>query len=284
MESSRIKYRYAPFYHTAARYPEVPKFRRFGAQWAKKLYDDIEEVQAKEQTLNDALARVHTKGGATLSVLDCPRSLVKNNTEVHNMWIDYEDALRKYCEQLCLTFRLFELPDQAPYFHDYLNKYQRLFENGVFAPTGELAHLYQDPSAADFCAWRGMSQESIITNWYVRNGNWIQKTIVDRMRRFLNHRKSLPTRPRREIHLKSVNFGMDVLACIFVPLFLILLMFVLINLQSTVKRIALIGVFGTIFSVSMKIVVGRITRGEIFACTAAFFAVASVFVGTPLRN
>jgi len=108
MESSRIKYQYTPFYHTAARYPEVLKFRRFGAQWAKKLYDDIEEVQTKEKALNDALARIHTKSGAVLSVLDCPRSLVVDNTEVHNMWMEYEDALRKYCKNNLIILSLLD--------------------------------------------------------------------------------------------------------------------------------------------------------------------------------
>jgi xanthosine utilization system XapX-like protein len=57
-------------------------------------------------------------------------------------------------------------------------------------------------------------------------------------------------------------------------------MYSLVYVRPMNARIALVGVFGLVFAVSAKIFTGRISRGEIFAYTAAFFAISSVFVGT----
>ena len=57
-------------------------------------------------------------------------------------------------------------------------------------------------------------------------------------------------------------------------------MFALVSVRPLKARIALVGVFGLVFALSAKVFTGRIRRGEIFAYTAAFFAISSVFVDT----
>lgn len=109
MQSTRLKYSFAPFYHEAAQYPELPKFRTLGAQWTKKLFDDTEEVLQKEQAVNDALAK---KTGKAMTVLDCPRSLIRDDPDVYEKWKEYEHSLQTYCKTLnpvlpmCLVQRL----------------------------------------------------------------------------------------------------------------------------------------------------------------------------------
>ncbi|KAF2253306.1 hypothetical protein BU26DRAFT_515670 [Trematosphaeria pertusa] len=73
-QTPRVAYRYANFYNECADYPELPKFRRLGAQWAKKLYDDVEELLKEQEELNDALATFRrAEGRDVLTLLECPR-------------------------------------------------------------------------------------------------------------------------------------------------------------------------------------------------------------------
>jgi hypothetical protein len=106
MESPRLKYRFAPFYNDVAVHPELPKFRTLVPQWTKKLFDDIEEVLQKEQAVNDALAKKY--GMTVMTVLDCPRSLIRDDPEVYGKWKEYEHSLQTYCEacsSLCILSR-----------------------------------------------------------------------------------------------------------------------------------------------------------------------------------
>jgi hypothetical protein len=96
MDSTRLRYSFAPFYNDAARHPELPKFRTLGQQWTKKLFDDTEEVLQKEQAVNDAL--VEKSGIAIMTVLDCPRSLIRDDPVVYRKWKEYEDSLQTYCK------------------------------------------------------------------------------------------------------------------------------------------------------------------------------------------
>ena len=80
--------------------------------------------------------------------------------------------------------------------------------------------------------------------------------------------------------LRTITATIDALTCVFVPLLLTGAMFALALIHPTLVRIGVVGAFGLIFSASAKLISGRISRGEVFAYTAAFFAVASVFVST----
>jgi hypothetical protein len=103
---------YAAFYHDIALHPEVGRFRRFAAQFAKKLYDDTEEVLLKESAVNDALAQVWGRDRG-VTVLDVPRSFVEancakdpeivKNLRLKEQWNSYEQALVKYGK---LTWRI----------------------------------------------------------------------------------------------------------------------------------------------------------------------------------
>lgn len=102
----RPAFSFAPFYKECAQYPELPKFRRFAEQWAKKLYDDAEELLEKENELNDAIAAFRrSQGRAVLTAIECPRSLAKGQKDLQRIWHEYEERLRSYCKRFLVVWR-----------------------------------------------------------------------------------------------------------------------------------------------------------------------------------
>jgi hypothetical protein len=101
--SQRLQVGVAPrFYEEIALAPEYGVYRRFGDLWAKKLYDDIEEVCDQAKRVNDALARQHRKPGHGATILDLSRSIVKKEyPEIMPIWMRYERALIRYSEAKC---------------------------------------------------------------------------------------------------------------------------------------------------------------------------------------
>lgn len=87
---------YTAFYKKVALYPEVGRYRRFAANWSKRLYDDTEEVVQKEYAVNKAL-EAKRRPGCGVTILDVPRSIaIEENPEIQREWDDYEDALTKH--------------------------------------------------------------------------------------------------------------------------------------------------------------------------------------------
>lgn len=92
---------YADFYRDCAIYPELPKFRRFAAQWTKKLYDDGEALMAKEEELNHLVAKLGRRvAGTPTTHFDYPRRLAKKGSTLLNVWLEYERMLGTYCKCL----------------------------------------------------------------------------------------------------------------------------------------------------------------------------------------
>ena len=102
MDSTRLKYKLAPFYNEVIEHPELPKFRTLVPQWTKKIYDDMEEVAQKEQAVNEALAKKY--GTTVMTVFNCPRSLIRDDPDVYRIWKEYEDSLQTYCETFTTVY------------------------------------------------------------------------------------------------------------------------------------------------------------------------------------
>jgi hypothetical protein len=180
---------------------------------------------------------------------------------------------------LCLYNELFKLPIHAPYFSRRFKGYEELFHNGHFGPTDEqgAAAEYRDAESHDFVAGVGMDRSDILNNLWADNVDWIEKQIFRRVRSWLRlDQQSSDTRVDLETIIKTI----DALTCLFVPLLFTATLFALALIRRLMVRIAVVGALGIAFAVSAKLIYGRISRGDIFAFTAAFFAVASVFVST----
>lgn len=121
----------------------------------------------------------------------------------------------------------------------------------------------------------------MLSTFYINHSDWIEKHVLRRLRDLRNcYRPSPHGTQVTRVRLSTIVRTIDMSTCIFVPLLLTATMFALVSVRPLKVRIALVGVFGLAFSFSSKLISGRISRGEIFAYTAAFFAVASVFVST----
>ncbi|KAF2187646.1 hypothetical protein K469DRAFT_103837 [Zopfia rhizophila CBS 207.26] len=281
------KYRYTPFYDDMAQYPGLAIFHRFSGPWAWILHDGTQEVLEKEKIVNDALAGIQAaRGSATiLTVTDCLRIHMEGNSDLNGKIRDYKDSIRNYSRDLYLSYKISKLPDPAQYYSNYLKQYQGLFDHGIFGPTGESAEVYQPNPSPDMCAWKTIPDADIFTSYIVDNSEWIEKHIWSRLRRFSKRGKQPHHTPERTYVWYDVIVAfMDTVTCIFVPLLLTVSMFALISIRSIKIRVAIVGVFGLLFSLSVKVMGGHPSRGEVFAATAAFYAVASVFVGTTSAN
>lgn len=275
----RREFNFANYYKECADFPETPKFRRFAAQWNKKLHEDVADLVKEEGKLSKAIADARERDKAPpLTFLECPRRLVPE--ELKKGCSDYENKLRIYAQDLCLYSSLFRFPDHEPYFSKRLNNYSELFEGGDFGPTDEpgAASEYQDINARDFLTVVGENRSDALTIFLVAHIDWIDQQILQRIRAFLGRPRPTPAVPGVE-HGTIVKIA-DAIACVFVPFLLTSTMFALARTRPLMVRICVVSIFGLVFAISAKLISSNMSRGEIFSFSAAFFAVASVFVSS----
>ncbi|KAL5416177.1 hypothetical protein PMIN03_002216 [Paraphaeosphaeria minitans] len=275
----RPVHRCGRFYRESAQYPEQLKYRRLGPQWSKKLYDDEEELLVIERELNNSIAEFRSRDGqGPLTTLDFPRILVKRDGKLYGKWMRYENKLKAHGQDLCLVHSLQNLPTHGSCAGATLNDYPELFENdGTFCPTNETdgARAYKDPTSPDFVAVVGVDSYDVLTDLAVKHIAWIDQRVLERLRQCFRMGAGLG-----QIRLSTLVAFFDTVAFIFVPVLLTTTMFALARIPSLMVRIAVVGVFGLVFSASAKLLGGQISRSSIFSLTAAYFAVASVFVST----
>ncbi|KAF2187640.1 hypothetical protein K469DRAFT_103357 [Zopfia rhizophila CBS 207.26] len=278
-----IRYRYSAFYQDITTYPELAIFRRFTEEWAWMLYNQITDIHQKAKECNAALAQSQgfPSGATVFSVTDWHRVHMREDNRYLSVKVEaLMDSIRKYSQDLCLAHAVAQLPDHSRYFTEYLESYPNLFENGLFGPTGEEEVFYKLPKHPDSCALKSIPRRDVLTNLLIDKTRSLKTRIGSRLRKLWNRGEDAQQVQSNE----NVNLGtfiaiMDTFTCLYVPLLLSASMFVVNCIQSTRIRIAMIGVFGTIFSISFKLLAGQPTRSEVFAATAAYSAVLSVFVG-----
>lgn len=118
----------------------------------------------------------------------------------------------------------------------------------------------------------------------MNHGEWLEKHLFRRVRWLFNRWRDSSHGNQTSTRHDSIVGMMDYITCVFVPVILTAAMFTLASIKPLMIRIAIVGVFGLLFSLSVKTISGHPTRVEVFAVTAGFFAVASVFVGTTSGN
>ncbi|KAF2729140.1 hypothetical protein EJ04DRAFT_580876 [Polyplosphaeria fusca] len=279
MEAGRLRSGFTDFYDDIALYPETGRFRRFTAHFAKKLHDDTEEVLQMESAVNGILRnKMEPDSGATL--LNCSRIwAVKQVPEVSTAWDDYEKSLVKFGRILCLSQQVLNLPHQSAYAQKRLQDFD-IYKNDQFGPTGEAAYIYQGPSyATDTCAWRTAPASDFLTTYLLSHSNWIEKHVMKRFEKLRGGRTVKKVGKGTHVTHSIIVGVMDVLACIVANFLLTAAMYALDVVRPLKGTIAVIGTFGLVFSLALKAVSSSLSRGEVFGATAAYFAVASVFVG-----
>jgi hypothetical protein len=199
------------------------------------------------------------------------------------LWVETKVALG---EIFCMSERIMNLPKQDKFDTKQLGEwklpdFKPLFDSNEFVPTGEDAATYQDdPDQSDTRAWRTMSHGDFLTKRFRQASPWIDEHILARWRWLVHGIKPTNVRKTSSKNLSHLVGAMDTLTCLFASLSLALTVVVLALVRPLSIRITLIGIFGTLFALLLKLMAGSPTRGEVFGATAAFYAVAVVFVGS----
>jgi hypothetical protein len=155
-----------------------------------------------------------------------------------------------------------------------LPDYQPIFERAEFALTGEEAGTYLgDPAKTDTCVWRAIPHGDFLTNSFLQARPWIN--------RYIHRRKRSETaQEASQLEFDHLVAVMDTLACVVASVLLAVAIVVLVLVRPLRIRLALIGLFGTLFALLLKLMAGNPTRGEVFGATAAFYAVTAIFIGS----
>lgn len=159
--------------------------------------------------------------------------------------------------------------------------FKPIFGLKEFIPTGEGAEKYQGRSADnDVCAWRAPTHGDYLTKLFKKACPWIHEWVVVRWRWIVHNVKPSHPSIAPTINSDTIMMVMDTLTCVFASVLLAVTVAVLAVVRPLRIRIALVCVFGTLFALLLKLMAGSPARGEIFGATAAFYAVAVVFVGS----
>ncbi|KAF2831183.1 hypothetical protein CC86DRAFT_401731 [Ophiobolus disseminans] len=290
-------HKYGALYQNIAIYPELGLFRRFGSYWAKRLHDETVVFLDLLEDVNREIINRSADLGET-SILDCPLRIVKQkcpkeaNQSLYDAWDKYDAGLERYGRALCMSEQIMNLPSQDSFHTKQLSEefklptYKNIFDKDIFdrdefVPTGEDAETYTDLAGeGDTCAWTSLPRTDFLTMRYIRYGKWIEKHIFCRLRRFWPFRPS--KRPAKadfkiDVRFDSIVSVMDTITCLIASALLTSSVLALTWLGSLRVRVAIVGVFGTLFALLVKLLGGKVGRAEIFTATAAYFAVAVVF-------
>jgi len=193
-------------------------------------------------------------------------------------------------ETLCMSEQIMKLPHQDAFHTKHLSEFKLpmfkdIFVNDEFVPTGEDAETYRNQSRMeDTCAWASLPRTDFLTLRFIHSGKWIEQHILSRLRRFPPFRK--PVKPAmqtdRDVRLRHdrIVSVMDTITCLVASALLTASVLALSWLGPLRVRIAIVGAFGTLFALLVKLLGGDVGRAEIFTATAAYFAVAVVFVSS----
>lgn len=183
------------------------------------------------------------------------------------------------------------LPGQNPYFTKYLTEFdlpyfKPLFKDSKFVPTGEDAGTYQNLSEkSDTCAWRNDSQNDFPTTLFLYFGRWVEKHVLPRLQKFCKVAEPHEASQRHiDIRNSRVVGAIDILSCLVASLLLEVTVISLVWAGSRGVGLAIVGVFGTIFPALLKLMAGKVTRGEMFTATGGFYAVSAVFLGSTSKD
>lgn len=173
-----------------------------------------------------------------------------------------------------------QMPEHSAHATRWLKTFKApVFDNGRFGMTQELDRFYLEPSAKnDACAW--IAQKDFLTEKYIQMAPWIDEHICRHFRSSKSRRAQRDAQQEDPpyLHYPVLVDVMDVLTCILVSGVLMSTMFALYFIKSQTMVIGAMGAFGMVFSILVKILASQSRRIEVCAATAAFFAVAIVFV------
>jgi hypothetical protein len=186
-------------------------------------------------------------------------------------------------EDLCLATQVANLPHQSDIYARHFAARETLFEAGVFGPTREKAAMYtQVPSHADTCSFKdgNLDEQDMLTAFVIRHLESVNVYVTDLIARVLRQRSLEDGGAYQQyLGLDKIQMIANVLTGIYVPVFLAICLGVLSCIKSEKTRIVMLGVLGILLALLMIMCVPTPKRNDMFAITAAFFAVGGIFIG-----
>jgi len=186
-------------------------------------------------------------------------------------------------EDLCLATRVANLPHQSDVYARHFAARETLFENGLFGPTKENSAMYtQVPSHADTCSFKDgdLDELDMLTAFVIRHLESVNMYVTQLIARVLRQRSFEDgVAPQQYLELGKIQTIVNILTGICVPVFLAICLGILSCIGSEKTRIVMLGVLGILLALLMVVCVPVPKRSDMFAITAAFFAVGGIFIG-----
>jgi hypothetical protein len=162
-----------------------------------------------------------------------------------------------------------------------LPNHKPIFECDQFVPTGEDTDRFQrHPDQSDLCAWRTIPRGDLLSMMFLYLSQWFATQVSGRWATPRDAAKQPQPKPPAHVRYGRLVALMDTLSCLFASALLAATVKVLAVVRPLNVRIAVIAALGTLFALLLKLMAGNPTRGEVFGATAAFYAVAAVFVSS----
>jgi hypothetical protein len=173
------------------------------------------------------------------------------------------------------------LPEPGDAFARHFARYQGLFNDGVYGPTGEDAELYQNvPSHSDLCSFKKFEEEDFGTNLILKH----IESVYTRLRSTISwvlRKPVLVDSPLPEyIHLSTIRTAVHYFAGLYVSLLFTSTLGILNSLGSDTKRIIVLGFLSLVLMWSLILLIPSLKRNDLFAIAGAYFAVGGIYIGS----
>jgi hypothetical protein len=180
------------------------------------------------------------------------------------------------------------MPNQPKVYARNFAKKKDVFSGGFYVPTREPADIYsQVPSSVRLCVLKGEEEEEdVVTPTVVKLADWV----YIRLRAAINRVPKKHTDPellhQQYIKKATLRTAMNVLTATFLPTFLAGTLGFLSLLKSDKMRIVVLGILALVLTMSSTLLVPKLNskRSDLYAITAAYFAVGGVYIGTKSRE
>jgi hypothetical protein len=172
------------------------------------------------------------------------------------------------------------MPDQSKAYARYFAKQNDVFRDGLYVPTMERADIYsQVPSHRYLCTLRGAEEEDVMTDFLLKLAGSVYRRLHGLVDWVFKRRADEELLHQRYIRLTTARTTMNVLAATCLPIFLAGTLGMLSRLKSDKMRIVVLGILALVLTMSLIVLVPKLKRSDMYAITAAYFAVGGIFIG-----
>jgi len=296
--------RYSVLYGEIVENPELAKFRRHLDLWTWILYNQTGEIDKLRRECDELIKTIGAEipGWTVRTLLDYHRAYDLHDHPVLRSKIDVlKISVRQYSrfwpilcakdcadggnvgEDLRLATHVASLPHQSDIYARHFAARKTLFEEGLFGPTKEKAAMYtQIPSHADTCSFKDgdLDEQDMLTAFVIRHLESVNTYVTRFITRVLRQRSLEDgVASQQYLELDKIQMVANILTGIYVPVFLAICLGILSCIESEKNRIVVLGVLGILLALLMVVCVPVPKRNDMFAITAAFFAVGGIFIG-----